>query len=625
MKLLKTLSSCAMYIFALAFLFTIKPSFADANAVEVSLEGNSLDQEKLVEPKKNYVLMDELNNIIMETEEEPKTKVKLAQAENIESKEQNIINEENIKNQVDDINSNPLLNASEQPKNYVLLDELTDITADIEEPKTKIDLAKAKQEANDKAHFEISLSSELIYGPTIKESDSVEEHGDNRPLYLENGEPSSFETENILFEHKKPGMFNQSHWTMLPIFGDQSAFKGYEIEPPLVVDLIWMKQEQYINPIDGSTKYFNMKTKDVMEVQLQREDLAMAMHGAGKMDNPSMEKFDVPSLPAKCWFSDSEECKAIKAERDAANAHNNAVNLVNTVFNGMEFFKATGFSGGIMLKEDGTPDIEVKMGKTFQSSTTKGVRAGFWLFPFMQIYGTYQKMTGQSVAEETSRVRIDANDENINSMLAGKPVDSDFLKWILEKIGEDVYMGAIEGAIENAVNNIVGPGAYKGGGIIEVADTVVMDLNADIFGAGVTIAGGWKKLFMMIDMNYTYSKFDFSDDYAKTFVISPRIGYNGRLFGKPFRWWVGAMGQYVSQKMTGRISAMRFTGNTNNLIGNAILPNSEFEVRQKLAAPINYLVGARYTFTPYTALLVEYGNGGSGGREQLMLNFEFLF
>lgn len=99
-----------------------------------------------------------------------------------------------------------------------------------------------------------------------------------------------------------------------------------------------------------------------------------------------------------------------------------------------------------------------------------------------------------------------------------------------------------------------------------------------------------------------------------------------KLFDRPFRVWAGFMGQYVSSKVTGRLTALHFNGSTGSMVP-LINPNGTagFEVRQKLVRPINYIIGGRYTITPHVALMIEGGYAGSGGRKSVLSNIEFMF
>lgn len=249
---------------------------------------------------------------------------------------------------------------------------------------------------------------------------------------------------------------------------------------------------------------------------------------------------------------------------------------------------------GINALPNGDPDIYIQTGKAKETTTTNGLRAGFWPLPFMQVYGIYNEINGESVVRAKSLTQL------------GGPLSG--------ILSQDLISQMMPGAI------------YHGNGLVETNDQIKISLDAKNYGFGTTIGGGYKKFFTAVDMNYTYTKFDFSSDYAHTFVISPRVGYNARMYDRPLRVWVGAMGQYVSQKVTGKLTALHFDGSTGGMVP-LINPNgtARFEVRQKLVEPINYIVGARYNVTPFAAIMIEGGYAGKYGRRSILSNIELLF
>lgn len=244
---------------------------------------------------------------------------------------------------------------------------------------------------------------------------------------------------------------------------------------------------------------------------------------------------------------------------------------------------------------DGTPNIHVSTGRTKEHTEVKGVRAGAWIFPFLQAYGTINEVRGEAKTYTTSLTQL------------------------------ELPVGPIGSIIEAALRGIF-KDSYKGNGLVETAEVVKLKLDGTSYGGGLVFAGGYKKYFFIVDANYTYTDFDFATNYAKALVVSTRVGYDAKLLGRPFRFWTGFMSQNVSSRVTGKMRYLDFEGLTGQLT-DAINPNGEgeFEVRQKLHKPVNALLGARYTITPHAALLVEGGYGGPTGRTSILGNFEFLF
>lgn len=249
---------------------------------------------------------------------------------------------------------------------------------------------------------------------------------------------------------------------------------------------------------------------------------------------------------------------------------------------------------GIDTLADGRPNIYIETGKAKERTTTNGLRAGVWVFPFMQVYGIYNRVEGKSQVDTKSYTKLSGPFVSILN--------------------------------QNLINSFMPGAIYHGNGLVETNDRIEISLDSRNYGGGLTFAGGYKQYFAILDMNYTYTKFDFSRDYVHTFVLSPRVGYDTKLFDRPLRIWTGIMGQYVSSKVTGRLTALQFSGSTGSMVP-LINPNGTagFKVEQHLVRPINYMVGFRYTITPHAAFMLEGGYAGPNGRKSILGNVEILF
>ncbi len=249
----------------------------------------------------------------------------------------------------------------------------------------------------------------------------------------------------------------------------------------------------------------------------------------------------------------------------------------------------------LKLNSDGTPNILVTSEKSEEKTVTKGVRAGVWVLPFLQVYGLVNEIKGETNTYTTSLTQLELPASGLG-------------------LAAELALRAIFRS------------SYLGNGLVKTSENVKLSLDGTNFGGGFVLAGGYENYFFLTDINYTYTDFDFANDNTKTFVVSARVGYNTTLLNRPFRFWGGLMGQYVSSEITGKLNALKFEGLTGALVG-AIDPNSEasFVVKQELVSPINFIAGARYTFTPYTALLVEGGYAGEDGRSSILVTFELLF
>ncbi|MFX1705451.1 hypothetical protein PV783_15910 [Chitinophaga sp. CC14] len=82
------------------------------------------------------------------------------------------------------------------------------------------------------------------------------------------------------------------------------------------------------------------------------------------------------------------------------------------------------------------------------------------------------------------------------------------------------------------------------------------DFKGYTMGLGTTLAGGYHGIITITDVNYTWTHLDKLDDVVKTFMVTPRVGYNFQFREKPgksFAAWVGATGFFVNTGTSGSI------------------------------------------------------------------------
>jgi hypothetical protein len=80
------------------------------------------------------------------------------------------------------------------------------------------------------------------------------------------------------------------------------------------------------------------------------------------------------------------------------------------------------------------------------------------------------------------------------------------------------------------------PGPIPGDLITE--KTVTTKLDGLIGGAGMTLAGGYKNLFLVADMSYVQTDLGFDDSFT-AFIASVRAGWQGKLNDIPVQIWGG--------------------------------------------------------------------------------------
>ena len=208
---------------------------------------------------------------------------------------------------------------------------------------------------------------------------------------------------------------------------------------------------------------------------------------------------------------------------------------------------------GLML------DMEAEPGKQVTDVIT--LRADVWLFPFLNLYGLVGKLSGHS---ETA--------VNYNAGI---------------KIGNKV-LPILNGRINN----------FR------------LDLDGDLKGAGLVVAGGYDQWFGLVDASYTQTKLTVVDGAIDAIVVSPRVGYDFHRDGVPLRLWIGAMYQDVEQELSGSIRDL------------GIPLDGSFEVKQSLASEWNTIAGMQYQINDSWYLL---GEMGFGERESLFFSFDYRF
>ncbi|MFB6454031.1 hypothetical protein ACE38W_02075 [Chitinophaga sp. Hz27] len=155
-------------------------------------------------------------------------------------------------------------------------------------------------------------------------------------------------------------------------------------------------------------------------------------------------------------------------------------------------------------------------------------------------------------------------DVNITDLQVGfndhDPVPMDFIKfgavqakmqsvtsrvdlWLLPFI--DVY--AIGGYVQaTTAVNIVAPFNFS-------SET---KFKGSTFGLGTTLAGGYHGIITITDINHTWTNLDKLDQLVKTWMITPRLGYNFIFKNNPdrsFAVWLGTTGFFVNRNTVGSI------------------------------------------------------------------------
>ncbi|MFZ3390111.1 hypothetical protein [Buttiauxella gaviniae] len=216
----------------------------------------------------------------------------------------------------------------------------------------------------------------------------------------------------------------------------------------------------------------------------------------------------------------------------------------------------------------------IDVGHTRERSKTENLRLDMWVFPFLNIYGLMGYTKGSSI----SNVSVDADPSR--------------------------YTG-IDRIIASSVHSL-----NQSGDLQNIDFT--LDFEGVTYGTGVTLAGGYKNWFTLVDTNYTRTNFDILDGKISALTISPRVGYR---FDMPqisgpshLSVWIGAMYQDVQQEFKGNLSDLHMPAELQPLI-NSVNKDDDgrFDVKQHLTSPWNTLIGAQYELTQNFNVLTEIG------------------
>lgn len=206
-------------------------------------------------------------------------------------------------------------------------------------------------------------------------------------------------------------------------------------------------------------------------------------------------------------------------------------------------------------------DLNMDAEPGIQKTDVVTLRADVWLFPFLNVYGLIGKLEGYS----STAVNVSGE----------------------AKIGKFFKI---------PINTRI--------------DNFELDLEGDLKGAGIVLAGGYKQWFALVDANYTQTSLTVIDGSIDSYVVSPRLGYDFTKNGTALRVWVGAMYQNVEQELSGELRDLN------------IPLDGRFDVKQRLVSEWNTLAGFQYGINRSWNIV---GEMGFGERESAFLSLERRF
>ncbi|WP_163935581.1 hypothetical protein [Paraferrimonas sp. SM1919] len=146
--------------------------------------------------------------------------------------------------------------------------------------------------------------------------------------------------------------------------------------------------------------------------------------------------------------------------------------------------------------------------------------------------------------------------------------------------------------------------------MLDIDETIAFETDYDgiTYGGGLTIAGGYKSFFAMIDSNATRSELNTGTNAIQTLTVTPRVGllFDSTGYGTG-TLWIGAMYINVDQTLTAALPA-----NLGTL-------NADLSGKQAW----NGLLGGSWELNKRYSFQAEVG--GLGDRKQFMLSSMIRF
>jgi len=208
---------------------------------------------------------------------------------------------------------------------------------------------------------------------------------------------------------------------------------------------------------------------------------------------------------------------------------------------------------------------------------------------------------------DIGEIHLDLPDSVVGGFVSGEDFSMvmRFGAWIFPFLNIYAIAGYTDGETSTHVTIPLGS---DGGRSISFPFT--LDYKGPTLGGGVTLAGGIRNIFTVVDLNYTETDLDIADSQITALVFSPRVGCQGMIGSWKGKFWVGCMYQDVEQTIKG---SARFS---------QIPKPIDFEVKQKAAKPWNMTLGMLCNVTPSINFTVE---AGFIGRDQILTSLGYRF
>ncbi|MDO6764291.1 hypothetical protein [Agarivorans sp. 1_MG-2023] len=212
------------------------------------------------------------------------------------------------------------------------------------------------------------------------------------------------------------------------------------------------------------------------------------------------------------------------------------------------------------------------------STSTPQIKVDAWLFPFMNVFGTFGRISG---------------DANVNFALNGDD--------LLEQLEIDC-------------SGIISHPACR---VLEGKETVPFNVNVDVSGysysIGTVLAGGWRSYFVAVPLTFTYADMDRTSSDGVVFSAVPRVG---KLF------------QFEDDRSLALYGGVSYLDSELRIEGNQPVPGTDlsidYKIRQENKDKWQGLVGGNFNVNAYWSVMVEYVGFG-GDRRQFIAGLNRRF
>jgi len=173
-----------------------------------------------------------------------------------------------------------------------------------------------------------------------------------------------------------------------------------------------------------------------------------------------------------------------------------------------------------------------------------------------------------------------------------------FDTWILPFLNVYALAGYVHNESDTSIHVQV-PGLLPGSDDIVVDKTIDTSLDGVVGGLGMTLAAGWKSLFIVADFNYSRADLGFDDSFTAR-IGSIRAGWQGKANGRGLQVWLGAGNWDTAATAKGHLDL----DDGRRLV---------FEADQHPHTNWMYELGANYMLSKRWQLFADFASDFNGG------------